>query len=142
MKSLILLALLASSIAKQAQPELPKYPQLKLDQESYLTDTQGVLNPQVIISLRPGDNIRIYLTDGTLFQGLVKETSLTDNSVFKVFGDISSHKNTGFGFCITKDGIFAGAVVQRDQEIQHTVTESVPHKGYILTRKITVTPIP
>lgn len=142
MKALLLLPLILTGIAKQATQDVPKYPQLKLNQESYVTDKQGVLNPQVIIGLRPGDNVRIYLTDGTLFTGLVKETSLTDDSIFKVFGEISSHKNTGFGFCITKSGIFGGAVVERDQDIQYVVKESAPHKGFILERKLNIKPTP
>jgi hypothetical protein len=122
----------------KAKTTLPKEPfsSLKLDQEVQLTDMHGVLNPKMIMNLIPSNNIKIYLADGTVLTGMVKETSMENNQVFKVFGEMSNRPNTGFGFVITKDGVFAGAVVFRDTEETHTVKYSEEAKGYVLVKSL------
>lgn len=120
------------------QGEIPKQPfsSLKLDQETYISDTNGVLNPKILIGLVPSNLIKIYLTDGTVLNGLVKETEIFNNEIFKVFGEITNKKNTGFGFVLTKDGIFAGAVVYRDTEETYEVKYSDDLEAYILVKKL------
>lgn len=109
---------------------------LKLDQESYVTDTSGVANPSVIINLKPGSTIRIYLPTGKCFTAIVKETTMLSGGVFKVFGEMTNSKDTGFGFVLTKDGVFAGAIVQRDTNTTHTLSYDDDAKGYIFKYSI------
>lgn len=138
-KTTILATLFAtSSVFGGIKSELPKQPfsSLKLDQETHLTDNFGILNPKMIINLIPSNNIRICLADGTILSGVVKETNMENNEVFKIFGEITNKPNTGFGFVLTKDGIFAGAVVFRDTEETHTVQFSEEAKGYILVKSL------
>lgn len=104
---------------------------LKLDQETYLTDAQGVANPNTIIRLIPGNTVRIYLTDGTFFTAMVKETAMHSEGVFKAFGEILQPKNSGFGFVLSKDGIFAGAIVNRDSGQTFKLQYSEVHQGYV-----------
>jgi len=132
--------LISSSVfgGVKAETPLPKEPfsSLKIDQETVLTDKYGVLNPKMIINLIPSNNIRIYLSDGTVLTGMVKETNMENNQVFKIFGEMTNRPNTGFGFVLTKDGIFAGAVVFRDTEETHTVKYSEEAKGYVLVKSL------
>ena len=116
---------------------LPKEPfSLKLDQETYLTDSTGLLNPKMILNLIPSNNIKIYLSDGTVLTGIVKETSIINNETFKVFGELTNKENSGFGFVLTKDGVFAGAVVFRNSDETHTVKYSEEAKGYVLVKSL------
>ena len=117
---------------------LPKQPfsSLKLDQETYLTDQHGILNPKMILNLITYNNIKIYLSDGTVLTGIVKETSMVNNDTFKVFGELTNKENSGFGFVLTKDGIFAGAVVFRNSDETHTVKYSEEAKGYVLVKSL------
>lgn len=108
---------------------------LKVDQETYITDTNGVLIPTSILNLIPSNQIRIYLTDGTLLTGIVKSVDIEDKKIFKVFGELNNKENSGFGFVLTRDGIFAGAVVFRNQDVSYEATFSESLKQYILVRR-------
>lgn len=108
---------------------------LKVDQEAYITDTNGVLIPSSILNLIPSNQVRIYLTDGTMLTGIVKSVEMEDKKIFKVFGELNNRENSGFGFVLTKDGIFAGAVVFRNQDMSYEVTFSESLKQYILVRR-------
>ena len=122
----------------KSETQLPKKPfsYLKLDQENHLTDQYGVLNPTVIIKLIPSNNVKIHLADGTVLTGIVKETNIENNEIFKIFGEITKKTNTGFGFVLTKDGIFGGAVVFRDTDETHTVQYSEEAKGHVLVKSL------
>ena len=109
-------------------------PAIQLESEIYLTDKTGVAIPSSIIRLKPIDNIKIYLSDGTELTGIVTSTEDVNREVFKVFGDIQNKPNTGFGFVLTKDGIFAGAVVFRDTDTTYTLNYSEEAKGFILIK--------
>jgi hypothetical protein len=107
--------------AKLAENLKQPFSSLKLDQETYLSDTNGILNPKMLLGLVPSNLIKIYLTDGTVLNGMVKETEIVNNETYKVFGEITNKNNVGFGFVLTKDGVFAGAVVFRDTDETYTV---------------------
>lgn len=136
--ALILSLLTVSCFAGAKTGEIPKQPfsSLKLDQETYLTNTNGVLNPKMLLGLIPSNQVKIYLTDGTVLTGLVKETEIINNETFKVFGEITNKKNAGFGFVLTKEGVFAGAVVFRDTDETHTVKYSEELKEFILVKSL------
>jgi hypothetical protein len=108
---------------------------LKLDQETFLTDKNGVFIPSSLLKLLPGNAIKIYLTDGTELNGLVKSTEVTNGEIFKVFGEIVNKNNTGFGFVLTKDAVFAGAVVFRDGNITYAITHDELRNGFILVKQ-------
>lgn len=131
MKSLIALLplLIIQAPEKQTAPKPPF--SLRIDQETYITDTKGVANPSTVIGLKPGDAVKMYFVDGTCFTALVRETTMIEGGVFKVFGEMISHTNTGFGFVLTKDGIFAGAIVQRNSNTVHQLVYDEEAKGYI-----------
>jgi len=105
---------------------------LKIDQETSLTTDKGVFNPRSIITLKPGDAVKLYLIDGKIINGLIKSTELLNNKIFKVFGDVLNEKDAGFGFVLTDDGIFAGALVYRDKKITYKVQYLESEKVYIL----------
>lgn len=108
---------------------------LKINQETFFSDKSGVFIPKSVLAATPGNAIKIYLTDGTELTGLVKSTEVLNSQIFKIFGEITNRKNTGFGFVFTKDGLFAGAVVFRDENITYTINYSEAAKGYILVRQ-------
>jgi hypothetical protein len=135
----LLLSLLTSSCFAGAKiGEIPKQPfsSIKIDQETYITDTNGVLNPKMLLGLIPSNLVKIYLIDGTVLNGIVKETENFNNEMFKVFGEITNKKNAGFGFVLTKEGVFAGAVVFRDTDETHTVKYSEELKEFILVKSL------
>lgn len=115
---------------------------LKIDQETYITDKSGVLNPSNIISLVPSNLIKFYMTDGTMFTGIVKEIETSDKQIFKIYGEIMNKQNAGFGFVLTSEGVFAGAVVIRNSEETYTVQYSRQANGYVLVRALGKTAIP
>ena len=108
---------------------------LKINQEIFLTDKNGIFMPTSILSLTPGCAVRIYLVDGTILNGLIKTTENLNNKIFKVFGELTNEKDAGFGFVLTSDAIFAGAIVFRDKGATYTMKYSESAKGYILIRQ-------
>lgn len=118
--------------------EIPKQPfsSLKLNQETYLTDTNGILNPKMLLGLIPSNSVKIYFTDGTVLTGLVKETEIFNNEIYKVFGEITNKNNVGFGFVLTKEGTFAGAIVFRDTNETYVVKYSEELKEFILVKSL------
>lgn len=115
-------------------------PTLSLEQEVNISDNIGVINPLNIIRLKPTDNIKFYLSDGTELIGLVKETQEFNKEMFKVFGEIQNKPNTGFGFVLAKEGtlakesVFAGAVVFRDTDETYTMQYIEAAKGFMLVK--------
>lgn len=133
----IITSLLLLPLGVSQKLETNKSPfNLKLNQETLLTDNYGVLLPAAIIPLHPATYIKIYLTDGTELTGIVKEAQYLEVkdgiSAFRVFGDILNKENTGFGFVITETGVFGGAVVFRNTDTTYTVSYSEAHKGFVL----------
>jgi len=139
MKIQLAIALLASSSLVAVEPRVI-IPTLNLEEQVQLSDTNGVMNVLNILKLKPTDNIKFYLSDGTELVGLVKETQLFNKEMFKVFGDIQNKPNTGFGFVLVKAGslteepIFAGAVVFRDTDETYGVQYSEEAKGFMLIK--------
>ena len=109
---------------------------LKINQETFLTDKTGVFIPSNLIKLIPGNSVKIYLTDGTELNGLVKTTEMSNGEILKIFGEITNKNDTGFGFVLTKDAVFAGAVVFRDTDTTYAISYDEPRKGFVLTRRI------
>ena len=118
-------------------------PVLSIDQQIYISDNNGVLNPASIIRLKPSDTIKFVLSDGTELVGLVKETEEINKEMYKVYGEIQNKQNTGFGFVLVKEGqltnepVFDGAVVFRDTEETYTVQYSEAAKGFMLIKSKT-----
>lgn len=135
MKKYICILLIAVTSCLAIEKEINPY-SLKLDQETYLTDKNGIFIPNLLVKLMPGNAIKIYLTDGTELMGLVKTTEMFNGQIFKVFGEIVNKKNTGFGFVLTKDAVFAGAVVFRDTEDTYAISYDESRKGFILSRQV------
>lgn len=112
----------------------PNKTDLKLNQEILLTDKNGVANPNVIINLNAGDNIRIFLPDGKSFTGIVKTSESFNDRQFKFFGELYGDEEIGFGFALAKGGIFAGAICFKDSEEVYTLEFSKEAKGYIFLK--------
>ena len=125
--TLLFLTINCSGITKDENPFA-----LKINQETFLTDKAGIFIPTAILKLVPGNAIKIYLIDGTELNGLIKSTEVINSEIVKVFGEVTNKNNTGFGFVLTKDAIFAGALVFRDQNIVYKINYSESAKGFIL----------
>jgi hypothetical protein len=87
---------------------------LQINQEKIISDNFGILQPNLIISLNVGDLIKFYFPDGSFENGVVKSRK-EEKDCIRVFGEIPSRKDSGFGFGLTPN-IFAGALVYRDAE--------------------------
>lgn len=117
---------------KQKEGDELKYPTLSIRQENYISDNKGILNPNLLLDLKPGHIICFFLPDGTQISGLVKKIEIDNNKIFKLFGDALNQKDCGFGFVVTGDEIFAGAVVFRQEDRTYTVKYDEFAKGYTL----------
>jgi hypothetical protein len=139
MKIQLAIALLLSSTLVAEEPKVI-IPTLSIEEQIQLSDINGVMNILNILKLKPTDNIKFYLSDGTELIGLVKETQLFNKEMFKVFGEIQNKTNTGFGFVLVKAGslteepVFAGAVVFRDSQETYNVQYSEEAKGFMLIK--------
>lgn len=106
---------------------------LQLNQETLLTDTNGVINVKQITSVEVGKQVKIYRTDGVSYTGNV--TSIEESpSHYKVYGAITSVPDTYFGFSLIKGGTFVGAVVEQANERTYVAEFSLDHKGFVLLR--------
>jgi hypothetical protein len=139
MKIPLIVSLLFTTVTSAIEPKVV-VPTLSIDQEIYISDNIGVLNPSSIIRLKPSDTIKFVLSDGTELTAIVKQTEEFNKEMFKVYGDIQNKPNTGFGFALVKQGtltneaVFAGAVVFRDTEETYTVQYSEEAKGFMLIK--------
>ena len=128
--SIILLGLSSSGQSAPIKEIIPGLNKLKLNQEVYLTDIQGVVNPKTVILLQVGDLVRILRPDNTLYTGMVSET-VEEAGSLKIHGKVNNKENTSFGFAISKGGIFAGAIIEHNSDTIYSLELSEPHKGYI-----------
>jgi hypothetical protein len=102
----------------KSEKRTPAISELRIDQEIYCTDKVGVANPNAIINLKAGQNIKIFLPNGESFTGIVtsEEYSQPEETV-KILGHFLTHKNAGFGFYLSRrDGAFKGAMVFADEK--------------------------
>ena len=106
---------------------------IQLDEELYLSNLQGVVNPAQFVKATLGRRVRIYRTDGVYYSGAVNEIEEADTWL-KVYGKIDNVKNTRFGFVLAKDGVFAGAVIEQDEDKVYALDYSNEAKGYVLLR--------
>lgn len=104
---------------------------LKLQNELYFTDTNGVANPTAVASSVVGELVRIYKTDKEYFTGIITEV-IEDNTTLRVFGKITNSDSATFGFTLAKGGIFAGAIVDVKNEKTYILELDLDAKGYIL----------
>jgi len=111
-------------------------PNLSLDQQHQISTNGGILNPGEIIKLKANDCIVVYLPDGTKFSGMITNTEFKNKDHFECFGEMHSHNNTGFGFILTRDGVFAGAIVVRNTDTIFNITYSKEANGYILIKQL------
>ena len=106
---------------------------LQLDEELYLSNQQGVVNPAQFVKAELGRHVRIYRTDGVYYTGVINEIEEAA-AWLKVYGVIDNVKNTRFGFVLAKDGVFAGAVIEQDEDKVYALDYSSEAKGYVLLR--------
>lgn len=129
-----LLLTLPLLILKTETPTPKKPFALSVDQIKYITDSTGVLLPGAIINTEPGQIVRMYLTDGVEYTGLVKEVEREEGKIYKIFGEMTSHHNVGFGFVIAQGGIFAGAIVDKPNNTEYAAQLSEAHKGFVFMK--------
>lgn len=120
-------------LAKPEAEDLTR-PTLNINQEIYLSDTRGVMTWNVIPSLKVKDNVKFYFTDGTVLTGYIKEVVNENNKIFKVYGELNNKENAGFGFGLSSDGAFGGAVVFRNTQETYVIRYVEEIKGYIMIK--------
>ena len=128
--SLLTPIVLFGSIKETLENPTPNLNKLRINQEVYLTDTQGIVNPKTVSVLQVGDNVRIYRPDGTLYIGLVTETKEEEGSL-RIYGKINNVEDTQFGFAFATGGHFAGAIIERKNDRIYALELSEAHKGFI-----------
>lgn len=114
--------------------DLPFKQEFRIDQEKFVSDKTGALQPTTIINLRVGDIVKFYFQDGTEFSGKIFQREEEMNEYVKVYGHINDGENSGFGFVITKQGGFFGAVVLKKIDINYAVDYNKESKSYYFVK--------
>lgn len=130
--SLLILSCFSTTLGFAEEPRLinPPFRKLSLNQETYLTDKNGLVNPTAVAGLVVGSMVRIYRTDGTIYTGIITET-IEEKDSLRIYGRANNAENTSFGFAMAKGGIFAGAIIEHNSETIYSLEFSEMHKGYI-----------
>lgn len=121
-----------AGLNKDKSQDVPGF-KLQLEQESYLTDKNGVAIPEQIIRLKVGKTVRIYRPDGFCYGGEVTEIEEAEG-LFKVYGNVLNAEGVRFGFALAKGGKFAGAIIDKANDTVYVLEFSAEHKGFILRR--------
>ena len=111
-------------------------PRLTIDQEHLISNEQGLLLPNEIIKLKAGDVIKLYFSNGAFLTAVVKTSQFQTPDKFECYGESITHENTGFGFVLTKDGVFAGAVVMRNSDVIYKIQYSSQLNGFMLYKDV------
>lgn len=133
MKELALFLLLAFN-PKMTQTGFKLEDKKEYKNQVWISDKNGVINPNLILKLEVGQVFRFYATDGTQFDAVLKQQAVENNSVYKVFGDILNYENAAFGFALTNSGTIAGAIVLKETDTVYTVEESAEHNGLVVKK--------
>lgn len=120
----------ASIKEKEIENKIPGH-KLQLKQETFLTDTNGIVNAAAIVNVSLGSLVKICRTDGFTYSGKITEIE-ESTEFYKIYGSVLNVEDTQFGFVIAKGGVFAGAVVEKKNKKTYVLELSIPHKGYIL----------
>ena len=110
--------------------ELPK---LSLHMQVVLSDDHGVILPRQVATLKTGDQVKFSRPDKTEYIGIVTEIQESQEHL-KIFGKLTNDPNTGFGFGLSKGGVFAGAIISENSDEIYTLEFSMEHKGYIFLK--------
>jgi hypothetical protein len=129
------LSVLTSSATIKTPPTLVPGYTLKLEVEHYLSDNNGVLSASQVSTSELGARVKLYRPDGFCYVGKITQVEEAAE-YYKIYGVIDNIPNAGFGFVIAKGGIFAGAVVEKNDSKVYTVEFSEAHKGYVLLRSM------
>lgn len=106
---------------------------LRIDNEHYLTDKNGLVLPEQVIKVAVGKLVAIYRTDGFCYHGQVTEIE-EGPDFYKVFGKVLNSEDTGFGFAINKGGYFSGAIRERKDNVTYVLEFNPVHKGFVFVR--------
>lgn len=98
-----------------------------------LTNKSGVLDLEVFSSLSEDESVRFYLTDGSIYDGIVR-TSEFDGTKFKVIGDILNEENAGFGIEFVLEKSLFGTILLKNSDISLDLQYSKEYNGYIFTK--------
>lgn len=121
------------STSLKEEKRTPPLSHLRIDQEIYCTDKIGIANPFTIITLKVGQNVKIYLPTGESFSGTVTFTEFLEaEEIIKIVGNFTSHENAGFGFLFSKkDNAFKGSLLFKDEKKIYDLEYSEVLKGFV-----------
>lgn len=122
------------TLALETSAQIPGE-RLELGIENSITTNQGVLIPSQLFELTIGRLVKIYRPDGFCYQGKVTRIEKA-SEYYKVLGVINNVDDSGFGFVLTKDGKFAGAVLERGKKKLYTLVYSEEINGFILVLSV------
>lgn len=108
---------------------------IKIDSEKYCTDEFGMVIPSTILGLKCSESVKIFLPNKKCFTGYVNKVE-HDPDIFKVFGILSKENNAGFGFAITRDGKFGGALILKEAKKLYKLEYSENAKGFIFIESV------
>ena len=131
-KSILLLLFLVPQLVLAglvSDSPVPPGFKLQLEQESMLTDKNGIILFSQIIKVPVGKSILIYRPDGFCYKGIVTEIEEGDG-FFKIYGKLHN-VDAGFGFVMHKGGNFAGAIKEHKNLKTYVAEFDVLRKGFV-----------
>jgi hypothetical protein len=105
--------------------------QLELNPNQFLTDQNGVLILNQVITVPIGKSVKIYRPDGFCYTGKVTAIEEENSNFFKIYGTIDNVEDCHFGITLAKGGIVAGAIVERTAKKTYVLEYQNEHKGFV-----------
>jgi hypothetical protein len=135
MKKIIARALLLSVPAEAGiqQDSTPPGFKLQIAPQLELTDKNGVVIPSQVIKAEVGRLVALCKTDGFRYDGQITEIEESDDYL-KVYGKILNVPDTNFGFAMFRGGVFAGAILEKEDNRTYVLEFSDKHKGFVFVR--------
>lgn len=100
-----------------------------------ITTDKGIIDPNLVLNLEPENNIKIVTVDNNIFNCVVKTVKYENNTTCKIFGDVMNRENSAFGFAISKNGSFAGAIMFKNEDYLYLVEYLDQNQGFVFVKK-------
>jgi hypothetical protein len=131
MKKICLALLLSTTLALSQS-----LPPLSINQEKFLSDKSGSLQIKNILNLNVGDIISFHTQDGLEVKGKVFEREEEKGKHIKIYGQLLTSEDAGFGFIFNLEDGFNGAVVLKNPDRHYVIIQNTVDNSFYFVRAI------